>query len=51
VKLLLDQNISFRIVKGIEKLFPESNQVRRLGLENAADKLIWDYAKKRSLPS
>lgn len=45
MKLLFDQNISFRIVKKIEDILPQSNQVRLLGLENATDVDIWEYAK------
>jgi predicted nuclease of predicted toxin-antitoxin system len=45
VKLLLDQNISFRVIKSIEKIFVGSEQVRRIGLENSTDKDIWSYAK------
>ena len=45
MKLLFDQNISFRIVKKIETLFPYSNQVRQLGIENYSDNKIWKYAK------
>jgi predicted nuclease of predicted toxin-antitoxin system len=46
VKLLLDQNISYRVIKKIEHLFPDTEQVRRLGLDNSHDKTIWEYAKK-----
>jgi len=46
VKLLLDQNISHRLAKKIESTFPGTEQVKRLGLENKPDKLIWDFAKK-----
>tara|TARA_R110000850_G_scaffold115256_2_gene230457 strand:+ start:48883 stop:49224 length:342 start_codon:yes stop_codon:yes gene_type:complete len=45
VKLLFDQNISFRIVKKIETFFPNSNQVRQIGIENYSDNEIWKYAK------
>ncbi|MBX7227050.1 MAG: DUF5615 family PIN-like protein [Chitinophagales bacterium] len=45
MKLLFDQNISFRIIKQIEHIFPEATQVRLLGLENAEDFEIWKYAK------
>jgi predicted nuclease of predicted toxin-antitoxin system len=48
VKLLLDQNISFRTIKKIEAIFPLSSQVRLLGLENAADLEIWNYAKENN---
>jgi predicted nuclease of predicted toxin-antitoxin system len=46
MKLLFDQNISFRAVKGLRTLFPGSKQVRELGLENSTDRQIWEYAKK-----
>lgn len=43
--LLFDQNISFRIVQKLSTFFPDSQQVRALGLENASDKEIWQFAK------
>lgn len=46
MKLLFDQNISFRIVKKIEIVFPNAQQVRRLRLENSSDSDIWEYAQK-----
>jgi predicted nuclease of predicted toxin-antitoxin system len=46
MKLLFDQNISHRIIPNIQDIFPNAMQVRELGLENLADKEIWDYAKK-----
>ncbi|WP_310992780.1 DUF5615 family PIN-like protein [Aequorivita marina] len=48
MKLLFDQNISFRIVKQILENFPDSNPVRKLGLEDCSDKAIWEYAKQNS---
>lgn len=45
MKLLFDQNISFRVVDLISETYPESQQVRLLKLENAADIEIWNYAK------
>ena len=45
MKLLFDQNISFRIIGIIKDYFPESNHVKYLGLENKSDIEIWDYAK------
>jgi predicted nuclease of predicted toxin-antitoxin system len=45
MKLLFDQNISFRIVKSILKYYPESKQVSELGLDNYSDIKIWKYAK------
>ena len=48
MKILFDQNISFRVIKGIQDLFPLAKQVRELGLENYSDRRIWEYAKKES---
>jgi len=45
VKLLFDQNISFRIVNKIQNIFTESKQVKELGLENFSDFEIWEYSK------
>jgi predicted nuclease of predicted toxin-antitoxin system len=45
MKLLFDQNISFRIVAKLSEIFPGSEQVRRLMLENRKDRLIWEYAR------
>ncbi|NLM66203.1 MAG: DUF5615 family PIN-like protein [Enterococcus sp.] len=46
MKLLLDQNISFRITNKIQDIFPESKQVKDLGLENSKDSAIWTFAKE-----
>ena len=46
MKLLFDQNISFRLLQKIKDLFPEAKQVRELGLENATDLEIFEYATK-----
>ena len=47
MKLLFDQNISFRVINKIADYFPEAKQVKQLGLENLTDREIWDYAKKK----
>jgi predicted nuclease of predicted toxin-antitoxin system len=46
VKLLFDQNISFRIISKIIVDFPDAKQVRHLGIENYSDTEIWKYAKE-----
>jgi predicted nuclease of predicted toxin-antitoxin system len=48
VKLLFDQNISFRAVKQIARQFPQARQVRELQLENFSDKRIWEFAKEQN---
>ena len=46
MKLLLDQNISFRITNKIQDIFPDSKQVRDVELENSNDSLLWNFAKE-----
>ena len=48
MKLLFDQNISFRIINRISDIFPDSKQVRELGLENSKDVQIFEFAKKHN---
>ena len=45
MKLLFDQNISYRIISKIETDFPEAKQVRQLGIEDNTDIDIWKFAK------
>jgi predicted nuclease of predicted toxin-antitoxin system len=46
MKLLFDENISYRVVKKIAHLFPDCENVRRVRLDSTDDLLIWDYAKR-----
>jgi predicted nuclease of predicted toxin-antitoxin system len=48
LRLLFDQNISYRIVKKVKELFPESNHVQSVGLNGASDNTIWNFAKKNN---
>ena len=45
MKLLLDENLSRRIVPFLQSDFPASTHVVLLGLESASDSEIWQYAK------
>lgn len=45
MKLLLDENLSDRIVSQIADLYPDSVHVKTLGLIQSEDVLIWEYAK------
>ena len=45
MKLLLDENLSDRVVNRIIDLYPDSNHVKNLGLVSTDDALIWEYAK------
>jgi predicted nuclease of predicted toxin-antitoxin system len=45
MKLLLDENLSKRIVPFLQTAFPDSSQVTLLNLESASDSEIWQHAK------
>lgn len=45
MKLLLDENLSDRIIDIIINLYPNSEHVKTLGLMNTDDAVIWEYAK------
>ena len=45
MKLLLDQNLSPRLVGLLSERFPASLHVRDLELQRADDAEVWDYAK------
>lgn len=45
MKLLLDENLSERIIHTIVDLYPNSEHVKTLGLTNTDDAVIWEYAK------
>ena len=46
MKLLFDQNISFRVVKKLKEYFPVIEGVRENGLYNQDDRAIWDFSRK-----
>ena len=48
MKLLFDQNISFRILSKLKINFPEAKQVRELGIENYTDIESWKFAKENN---
>jgi predicted nuclease of predicted toxin-antitoxin system len=45
MRLLFDQNLSFRLCQDIADIFPGSSHVRILGLDEADDLAIWNFAK------
>jgi len=45
MKLLFDQNLSFKLCRSLADLFPGSSQVRLAGLAEASDRALWEYAK------
>lgn len=45
MKLLFDQNLSYKLPQRVSDLFPESAHVRLLKLDQADDIVVWQYAK------
>ena len=48
MRLLLDQNLSFKLCARLADLFPNSSQARLLSLDRADDRTLWDYAAAHS---
>ncbi len=46
MKLLLDQNISYRLPRDLQSLIPELTHVKFVGLQDAEDHEIWNYARQ-----
>jgi predicted nuclease of predicted toxin-antitoxin system len=44
LKLLLDENLSPRLIASIVDLYPGSAHVEECGLVNTSDDKVWDYA-------
>jgi len=45
MKLLLDENLSRRLVPFLQHDYPGSSQVVLLGMESATDKDVWQRAR------
>jgi len=48
MKLLLDENLSRRIIPALQDAYPESSQVALLNLNSTSDQDIWEYAKNEN---
>ncbi len=48
MKLLFDQNISFRIVSKLIDNFPDCKHVSQLGLNNCEDHEIWEFSRSKN---
>ncbi|MFA6920353.1 MAG: DUF5615 family PIN-like protein [Gallionella sp.] len=44
MKLLFDENLSFRLVTALADIYPDSTHVRETGLLGANDQHVWNYA-------
>lgn len=49
MKVLLDHNLSPRLVSRLADVFDEVEHVLFAGLERAADEGVWEYARQRGL--
>lgn len=45
MRLILDHNLSPRLVHHLVDLYPEISHVSLVGLDRAADMIVWDYAQ------
>jgi predicted nuclease of predicted toxin-antitoxin system len=45
VKLLFDENVSYRLAQSLSNDFPGRTHVTTVGLRGADDSQIWDYAR------
>ncbi len=48
MSLLLDENLSPRLIGRLSSLFPGMIHVRDLGLKQASDEVIWEWAGRKS---
>ena len=48
MKLLLDQNLSRKLAKQIENIFPDSCHVTSVLSETVDDRTIWEFAKQNN---
>ncbi len=46
MKLLLDQNLSPRLVRRLADLYPNSIHVMEVRLDRSLDREVWDYARQ-----
>ncbi len=48
MKLLLDQNLSYKLCDKLKDIFPEIVHVKKLGSEKDNDNNLWEFAKNNS---
>jgi len=49
MRLLLDQNLSPRLIERLGDLYPDSIHVSKAGLDRATDREVWEYAEEHHL--
>lgn len=48
MKLLLDENLSPRLIYMLSDICADSNHISYVGLASSDDSAIWDYAKRHA---
>jgi len=48
IKLLFDQNLSYKLVSRLENLFPHSMHIASINLDTSSDMDVWKYAKENN---
>ncbi|GBD86167.1 hypothetical protein BMS3Abin03_00077 [bacterium BMS3Abin03] len=48
MKLLIDQNLSHRLVTFLNDYFTEVKHIKELSLDTASDQYVWKYAKENN---
>lgn len=48
MKLLFDHNLSHRLLRALHLDYPDSQHVRNVGLAEASDEAVWQYAIQQS---
>ena len=51
MKLLFDQNLSFKLIDSVGTAFPNSKHVRDLGVTCTPDAEMWSYAQSNEVTS
>ena len=46
MKLLLDQNLSSKLVAELDRIYPGTAHVRELGFAKHSDEVIWEHARR-----
>lgn len=49
MRLLFDESLSFRLVRELADVYPDSVHVRDVGLLGAADQAVWAYVAQQGL--
>jgi predicted nuclease of predicted toxin-antitoxin system len=49
MKLLLDNNLSQKLVSRLASIFPDASHVALVGLDAATDNAVWEHARQNDL--